>query len=165
MPKNKEKINRENNKTRFRFIRIVSSEIPSQKQEKIEESLFYVKIVKTLHSRTSPAKTHIKPHLRFSNSIIDLREICENEKENDLLGIKRIETDGNTRFNLCLKEQRSIQQRATAAAINGAPIKAKSNPADINPLHNSTQNPQLNTLTHTKPTAPLPLAAQSNNKE
>lgn len=56
------KINkRENNRRRSRLIRVVSSKIPSQKQEKVEESLFYMKISKTIHSRISPAKTTEKP--------------------------------------------------------------------------------------------------------
>lgn len=95
---------------------------------------------------------------------------CKKEKKKAayLLGIKCIEIDENTRFNLCLTEQRSTQQRTTAAtreveemerqSFTGAPIKAKAkaNPADINPLLNHLKlslsvTPELNTLTQNPP--------------
>ena len=55
-----------------------------------------------------------------------------------LFGLKRIETDGCTRFKLCLKQQRARNKERVAIvksqSCNRAPIKNKSNPADINPL-------------------------------
>lgn len=111
-----------------------------------------MKPTETLHSTTSPAKIPHKTQTQFPGfnknlkiKILKIKYKKNPWKEKYLFDLKRIETDCEPRFRLCSKKQRSIQERTEITnkteyeeeeiqSFNGAPIKAKSNSADINPL-------------------------------
>ncbi len=85
-----------------------------------------------------------------------------------LFGLKRIETDGCTRFKLCLKQQRARNKERVAIvksqSCNRAPIKNKSNPADINPLPQPPLPCTFPPLSNTK-TSVLVFQTQEQNQK
>lgn len=95
--------------------------------EKLQSTWLQNKSCKN-HPENKTKKKQIKTQKNQKKRIIRRRR---RKNPTNLFGLKRIETDENSRLRLRLKEPR-MRSEDEKQSCNRAPITAKSNPADIN---------------------------------